>query len=191
MAKTSAKTLAKKTVAAPAQAATKIVKKAAPKAAKPVRAKAATAAPAATKTADVISVLKEKGSKMTETVKSVQDNATKIVSEVVEFSKGNVEAIVETGKIAAKGAQEVGQFAMENGRKNWDATTAMLKQVAAVKSPTDLFKIQGEFARDRFDFGVAQMSKTTEMFVKLAGEMAQPLQNRYAVAAEKVKSFSL
>ncbi len=186
-----AKTLAKKTVAAPAKAATKTVKTTAPKAVKAVRAKAATAAPVEAKTADVITTLKEKGNKMTETVKNVQDNATKIVSELVEFNKGNFEAIVEAGKIGVKGAQDMGQLAAENGRKSWDATTAMMKQAAAVKSPTELLKLQGEFARDRFDFGVAQMSKSTEMFVKLAGDMFQPLQNRYAVASEKVKSFSL
>ncbi len=191
MAKTTAKTLAKKSVAAPAKAATKIVKKTA--------AKAAAAAPAATKIADIIKPVQTKGIKtMTDTVKNVQENAkdvmekgSKLVSEIVEFNKGNIEAVVEAGKIGVKGAQEMGQRTAEVSRKNWDATTAMVKQVAAVKSPTDLFKLQGEFARSQFDVAVAEMSKSTEMFVKLAGDMFQPLQNRYAVAAEKVKSFSL
>jgi phasin family protein len=199
MAKTTAKTLAKKTVATPAKAAAKSVKKAAPKAMKAVRAKAEAAAPAATKIADLIKSVQPKGMKtMTDTVKNVQENAkdvmekgSKLVSEIVEFNKGNIEAVVEAGKIGVKGAQEMGQRTAEVGRKNWDATTAMVKQAAAVKSPTDLFKLQGDFARAQFDGAVAEMSKSTEMFVKLAGEMFQPLQNRYAVAAEKVKGFSL
>jgi phasin family protein len=183
-----AKSLAKKTVAAPAKAAKIVKKTAAPK----VRAKAEASAPAATKVADIIESVQPKGMKtMTDTVKNVQEKGTKLVSEIVEFNKGNFEAVVEAGKIGVKGAQEMGQHAANVSRKNWDATTAMVKQAAAVKSPTDLFKLQGEFARAQFDGAVAEMSKSTEMFVKLAGEMFQPLQNRYAVAAEKVKSFSL
>jgi phasin family protein len=190
-----AKTLAKKTVAAPAKMVKAAKKTAAPKAAKTVRAKAAEAAPLASKAADIIENIqpkvKEAMTDTAKTAKNVFEKGTKLVKDVVEFQKDNAAAIVESGKIAAKGAQEFGQFAMDHNRKNWDATTAMFKSATAVKSPVDLFKIQGEFARDRFDFGVAQFSKTTEMFVKLAGEVAQPLQSRYAVAAEKVKSYSL
>jgi hypothetical protein len=185
-----AKTTATKKIAAPATRVAK-ANKPAPKANKVVRAKAEAAAPAATKTADIIKSVQPKEIKMTETAKNVQEKATKFVSEVVEFSKGNVEAVVEAGKVAAKGAQEAGQFAVEASRNNWEATTALFKEAAAVKSPTDFFKLQSDFARARFDFGVAQFSKSTEMFVKLAGEIAQPLQNRYTVAAEKVKSLAL
>jgi phasin family protein len=190
-----AKTLAKKTVAAPAKAVKLAKKTAAPKAAKKVRAQAAEVAPLAAKAADIIENIqpkvKEAMTDTANTAKNVFEKGTKLVKDVVEFQKDNAAAIVESGKIAAKGAQEIGQFAMDHNRKNWDATTAMFKSAAAVKSPTDLFKLQGEFARDRFDFGVAQFSKTTEMFVKLAGEVAQPLQSRYAVAAEEVKGYAL
>jgi phasin family protein len=195
-----AKTLAKKSVAAvvktPAAPKKTVAKKTATKT---VRAKAASAAPVAAKTETIMTSPVSKGLKtMNETVTKVQDNAknvmekgSKLVSEIVDFNKGNIEAVVEAGKIGVKGAQEMGQRTAEVSRKNWDATTAMVKQAAAVKSPTDLFKLQGDFARAQFDVAVAEMSKSTEMFVKLAGEMFQPLQNRYAVAADKVKSFSL
>ncbi len=177
------KTLAKKTVAT--------VTKVAVPTKKTVRAKAASAAPAATIT-ETVKSLAPKGMKtMTDTVKNVQEKGTKLVSEIVEFNRENMEAVVEAGKIGVKGAQEMGKRTAEVSRKNWDATTAMVKEAAAVKSPTDLFKLQGDFARAQFDSAVAEMSKSTEMFVKLAGEMFQPLQNRYAVAADKVKSFSL
>jgi phasin family protein len=175
--------------AAPAKAAAK--KPAAIKAAK-TRAKAADAAPIAQKVAEVIETIQPKVKKtMTDTAKTAMEKGSKMFKDVVEFHKGNAEAVIESGKIAAKGAQEMGQFAAENGRKNWDATTAMLKQATAVKSPADLMKLQGEFARERFDAGVAQFSKSTELFFKLAGDAIQPLQSRYAVAAEKVKSYAL
>ncbi|MFM2099883.1 MAG: hypothetical protein RLZZ366_1422 [Pseudomonadota bacterium] len=111
-----------------------------------------------------------------------------ISKDAVEFSKANLEAVVESGKIAAKGAQTATQSAAELGRKNFEATTAVLKQVAAVKSPTEFFKLQGDFARSQFDSAVAEMSKSSEFYLKLAGEVFQPIQNRYSVAAEQVKA---
>ncbi len=111
-----------------------------------------------------------------------------ITKEAVEFSKANLEAVVESGKIAATGAQTAAQSAAELGRKNFEATTAVLKQAAAVKTPTEFFKLQGDFARTQFDSVVAEMSKSSEFYLKLAGEVFQPIQNRYSVAAEEVKA---
>jgi phasin family protein len=59
--------------------------------------------------------------------------------------------------------------------------------MAAVKSPTELMKLQADYFRSSFDALVAQTSRTTEAQLKLAGEIAQPLQNRFALAAEKLK----
>ena len=59
---------------------------------------------------------------------------------------------------------------------------------AAVKSPTELFQLQGEYAKASFDSAVAEASKLSETMMKFAGEIAQPLSNRYALAAEKIKT---
>jgi phasin family protein len=125
---------------------------------------------------------------MTTRAKSAMEKTSEIAKEAVEFNKANLEAVVEAGKIAVKGAQTVGQNTAELTRKNFEATTAMLKSAAAVKSPTDFFKLQGDFARSQFDGAVAEMSKSTEFYMKLAGEMFQPIQSRYTVAAEQVKA---
>ena len=50
-----------------------------------------------------------------------------------------------------------------------------------------LFKLQSDYVRSAFDSIVAETSKNTEAMLKLAGEVAQPISNRVAVAAEKVK----
>ena len=120
--------------------------------------------------------------------KTAMVKAGELTKGSVEFHKGNLEAFVEAGKIAAKGTQTVAQNAAEYGRRNFEATTAMIKQAASLRSPTELFKLQGEFVRNQFDGAVAEMSKSTEFGLKLAGEMFQPIQNRYAVVAEEMKS---
>lgn len=116
------------------------------------------------------------------------EKATKLAEEANEFAKGNLEAVVESGRIAAKGFETLGQDAAEYSRKSFESATATLKTLASVKSPTEFFKLQSDFVRGAFDSYVAEASKTTEAVLKLAGDAAQPLSNRFAVAAEKVKT---
>jgi phasin family protein len=119
--------------------------------------------------------------------KAAFEKSTKLFDEANEFAKGNVEAVVESSKIAAKGFETFGQDAAEYGRKSFENATAAAKSFAAVKSPTDLFKLQSDYVRSAFDSLVAETSKNTESLLKLAGEIAQPLSNRAAVAVEKIK----
>jgi phasin family protein len=144
-------------------------------------------------------------SKMTDTVKATTEKATeffadvrvkaseaaekgkKFATEAVEFNKANVEAFVEAGKIVAKGAQEMGKTNMEFAKKNFEDVQVAVKELTAVKSPTDFVKLQGEMARKGFDTAVAQGSKNTEAMVKLVSEMFQPISNRIAVTTELFK----
>jgi phasin family protein len=194
-----AQTAAKKTV--------KITKTVAAPAKKIVRRKniAASAAALATKT------LSEEGfAKMTDAVKNTAaqaaekatdmfkdmqarmqgafGNTSEMTKDVVEFSKANLEAVVESTKLAATGAQTAAKHTAELTRKNWDASSAHLKALAAVKSPTDFFKLQGDFARSQFDAAVAEVSKSSEFYLKLAGEVSAPVQNRVAVIVDQVKA---
>ncbi len=119
--------------------------------------------------------------------KAAMAKSTKMFEDMNEFNKGNVEALVESGKIAAKGFETLGQNAAEYGRKSFEGATATLKSLSTVKSPTDFFKLQSDYVRTSFDALVAETSKTTEAVLKLAGEVAQPISSRVAVAVEKVK----
>ena len=109
------------------------------------------------------------------------------IEEMNAFAKGNLEAVVESTKIYAKGIEAMGQDAAAFAKKSFEDATAAFKSMAAVKSPTDFFKLQSDFARTAFDAMVAETSKSTEKMVKLAGEVAQPISNRVALASEKMK----
>ena len=143
--------------------------------------------------------------KMTDTVKAttekaaeffadVREKATeaaekgkKLAADAVEFNKANFEAMVEAGKIAAKGAQDMGKTNVEFAKKNFEEMQAAVKEITAVKSPTDFVKLQGEYARKSFDVAVAQTSKNTEAMVKLVSDMFQPISNRIAVTTDLFK----
>ena len=119
--------------------------------------------------------------------KTAMEKGSKMIEEMNEFSKGNIEALVESSKIAAKGIETMGQEAAEFGRKQRESATAAMKTLSSVKSPTDFLKLHSEFMRSAFDAMVAETSKNTESMLKLAGEIAQPISNRVALAAEKIK----
>ncbi|MFO6446130.1 phasin family protein [Erythrobacter sp. NE805] len=192
--------------------AAKTVKKTATKTAaklpvrKPVLAKAGepAAAPAAPKTNPVIK-LKDtvmetvQNTDLTATAKKAFAEAqtraqtayakgTEFATEATEFTKANVEAVVESSKIFLAGAQELLKDNVATGKTVVETVTEDAKKIAAVKSPTELFQLQGEIARRNFDAVVAYGSKRTEAWVKLYNDAFAPISNRVSVAVEKVKT---
>jgi phasin family protein len=139
-----------------------------------------TAKEAQAKAADFFADIREKATE-------AADKGKKFAADAGEFNKANIEAMIEAGKIVAKGAQDLGKTNVEYAKKNFEELQAAVKDVTAVKNPTDFVKVQGEWMRKGFDTAVAQGSKNTEAFVKLANDMFQPISNRFAVAADYFK----
>jgi phasin family protein len=125
-----------------------------------------------------------------ERAKTAYEKSVKLGEEFSELTKGNVEAIVASARVAAKGAEALSQEAADYGKKSFEQATGAFKSFAGVKSPTELFQLQSDFAKSSFDSAVSEASKLSEAWVKLAGDVFQPLSNRYAVAAEKLKAAS-
>ena len=109
----------------------------------------------------------------------------KAAEQFSDLAKANVEALVEAGRIAAAGTKSIGPDVLASGRQGIEQASDAVKTLAEAKSPTEFFQIQSELARASFDRFVAESSKLTERVVKLAGEAAQPLQNRASVNAER------
>lgn len=118
------------------------------------------------------------------------EKSAKLFEDMIAFSKENMEAVVESSKIAAKGAETLGQGAADYAKRSFETATQTLQTLSSVKSPTEFMKLQSDFARSAFDSMVAETSRSTEHMMKLAGEIAQPLSNRFAVAAEKMKTVA-
>ncbi|HTG39475.1 TIGR01841 family phasin [Sphingomonas sp.] len=127
---------------------------------------------------------------MNERAKAAMEKSAKMAEEMNDLAKGNMEAMVESSRIAAKGVESMGQDAAEYSRKSFEHATAAMKNMASVKSPTELFKLQSDYVRTAFDAYVAEASKATEQMLKLSSDAMQPLSNRMAVAADKVKTVA-
>ncbi|WP_454597494.1 phasin family protein [Qipengyuania sp. SM2507] len=140
------------------------------------------------KTTDFAATAKDAAAEIQTRAKAAYEKGTELTGEVTEFHKGNLEAIVESSKLLASGMQDMGRTYMEDARTAADTVTEDVKKMAAIKSPTELFQLQGEIARRNFDAAVAQTSKNTEAMMKLVTEAFAPLSNRASVAAEKVSN---
>lgn len=141
---------------------------------------------ATAKNADFTQPLAEVVGEFQSRAKEAYEKSAEVATEVTEFTKGNVEALVESSKIFAAGAQSLGKTYVEEAKSAYETMTADMKQLAAVKSPTELFQLQGQIARRNFDALVATSSKNTEAFLKLANDAFAPLTGRVEVATEKL-----
>lgn len=119
--------------------------------------------------------------------KSAMEKGSKMMAELSDFSKGNLEAVVESSKIAAKGAEDIARYTSDYVRTTVEKANATASQFASIKSPTEFFKLQSELTKQAMDSMMSETAKFTEGYVKLLGEIAQPISNRVAVAVEKVK----
>ena len=198
-----------KAAAAPAKAAARAARAAParPRAARKIPAPKRTVAPAAAKIVKTTTTSINEGTRtmkneakqaadrfqavfgdVNERAKSAFERNTRIAEELTELTKGNVEALVASTKVAAKAVETIGQEVAEFSRKSFEDASAALKGFADVKSPTDFFRLQTEFARSQFDTVVAETSKLSETVIKFAGQAAEPITSRYSVAAERVRS---
>ncbi|AHE57311.1 hypothetical protein NX02_28660 [Sphingomonas sanxanigenens DSM 19645 = NX02] len=128
---------------------------------------------------------------MKERASAAYAKSSKLAEEGVEYHKANLEALVESTKLAAKNAETLGQDAAEYGRKSFESATAALKGFASAKTPTELFKLQSDYAKSSFDAFVAEASKASETWLKVTNEVFQPISSRISVTVEKMKTSAL
>ena len=188
--KTAAKKVVKKVAAKKPAAKKTPAKKAAMKAAAPIKISSLTELKdtimAKTNTKDFTKTVKEAAADVQSRAKAAYDKGSELFAEANEFNKANIEAIVESGKILAGAVQEMGRNAVEDTKTVFETVTEDARKVAAVKSPTELFQLQGELARRNFDAMIAYNSKNTEKMIKLANDVFAPVSNRVSVAAERI-----
>lgn len=140
---------------------------------------------ATTKTTDFTAKAKETVADMQTRAKAAYDKGTEMTADVAAFHKANLDAVVEAGKVLAAGVQDMGRTYVEDVKAAAETVTADVKKMVAVKSPTELFQLQGEIARRNLDTIVAKTSKNAEVMMKLANDMFAPISTRASVAMER------
>ena len=119
--------------------------------------------------------------------KAAMEKGGKAVEEMSAFGKGNVEALVESGKILATGLQSMGTGLVAETKTAFETVSADVKDLTAVKSPTEFVKLQGDIMRRNLDSAVALTSKNSEAMLKLAGDVFAPISGRVSLVVGKFR----
>ena len=141
---------------------------------------------ATAKTADFTKPFADAVGELQAKTKEAYEKGTAYAGEMTDFAKGNVEALVESGKVLSAGMQDVGKTYVGEAKAAYETLTADLKEMAAIKSPTELFQLQGKIARRNFDSALAFSSKTGDSILKLYADAFAPISGRVSLAAEKI-----
>ena len=113
----------------------------------------------------------------------------KSLDEITDMARGNVEAVMASARAASTGIESITAHVTEISRKSFEDASAVAKSLTTAKSPNELMQLQTDFAKAQFDSMVAEMSKMTEMMMKISGDVMEPVQNRFAIATDKMKTI--
>lgn len=126
---------------------------------------------------------------MTAKSREAIETSMKSMDEMADMARGNVEAVIASARAATTGLEQVAAHVTEASRKSFEEMTTIAKSMAAAKTPNELMQLQSDFAKTQFDGVVAEFSKMTEMMMKISGDIFEPMQNRMAISADKMKTF--
>jgi phasin family protein len=121
--------------------------------------------------------------------KEAVESSMKSLDEMTDMARGNVEAMLASAKTVQSGIEAMVAHVSEVTKKSFEEASAIAKSMASAKTPNEMMQLQTDFAKAQYDSAVAEFSKMTEMMVKLSGEAMEPMQNRIALATDKMKTL--
>jgi len=112
---------------------------------------------------------------------TVTETITKYVptlDKLVGFMQGNLDALVHSNGALVSGLQAISQELLAQTQTAVDAVSTRGKQVFAVKSVKEALSVGGETVKATYQGQIANVSKISEMTVKVASDVAAPVTGR-------------
>jgi hypothetical protein len=122
--------------------------------------------------------------------KVAYEKSTVVAGKVGELVKDNADALVVSGKTLGAGLKELGEGSVADSRKAVATFADDLKALAAVKSTSDLLKLQGELAGRNFDAALGLAAKNGQALRALAGKVFAPLSQRVKTNVETIRKVA-
>jgi phasin family protein len=108
------------------------------------------------------------------------------VQDMMAIAKGNYAAAVEATTAAKKGFETLSKVAADFTKTTVADAQANMKTLSAVKTPKEFFDVQTSVMKSSYEKFVGEMSKFTELYMKVAGDVTAPMSNRAAVVMDTV-----
>jgi phasin family protein len=100
------------------------------------------------------------------------------------FQRANLEAMVAAGSLAMKGVEALSQQVLAFNTKAMEDGLANTEKLLACKTMPEALETQTQCAMAQMQQALAHGSKMADLALKLAGDMAEPMQARVSQAAE-------
>lgn len=121
-----------------------------------------------------------------EQVQKTFPQAVENFERVAGFQKSNIEAFFAGCSSAIKGAETLSDEMLAFNKKAMDEGFAAAQKMFDCKTVQDVIELQGELARGQFESMLQQGSKFSELAMKVAGEISEPMQAQFGKAMEQI-----
>jgi len=121
-----------------------------------------------------------------ETVHKTFPQAAARFDEIAGLQRANIEALFSAGTVAMKGVETISEEVLAFNKKAIEDGMASAKKLLECKTVQELMEVQTDCACAQLEQFVAHGSKVTDMALKMAGEIAAPIQDRMGQTVEKL-----
>jgi hypothetical protein len=100
--------------------------------------------------------------------------------ELQGFSKQQIEAFTAASATLTKGLQEIAAESTDYSKKAFAASSAVFEKLLGAKSVEAAVQIQSEYAKQAYEGFIAQTSKFSELYAKVASDALKPVTSAYS-----------
>ena len=106
--------------------------------------------------------------------------ATPTFDEFQKFSKDQLEAFTAASTTWTKGLQELAAESTDYVKKAFTSGSAVYEKLLGARSVESAVQIQTEFAKQAYEGFVAQATKVSELYTRVASDALKPVTTAYA-----------
>jgi phasin family protein len=112
--------------------------------------------------------------------------AFKSYEDAVSFGKDNLEAVMKANAIFVKGVQDINSVLFGIAQTSIETNAAASKKIFACKNVQDMVAVHNDLAADSYAKVVDNSRKISDLSVKVAEEVAEPITKRVNATVEQI-----
>jgi hypothetical protein len=97
-----------------------------------------------------------------------------------KFSKDQIEAFTAASSTLTKGLQDIATESSDYSKKAFAAGAATYEKLLGARSVESAVQIQTEFAKQAYEGFVAQATRVSELYTRVASDALKPVTSAYA-----------
>ena len=121
-----------------------------------------------------------------ETVQKTFPQAAARFDELAGVQRANLEAFFSAGSVAMKSVEALSEEMLAYNKKAMEDGAANAKKLMECKTMQDVVELQTGLACAQLEAMLAQSTKFTDLALKMAGDVVEPMQSRFGETVEKL-----